>query len=243
MKLLIDIGNTRTKSAIADGTHFEAMPPVANEHLQSAALWTNIQRVDAIWIASVASNAANDILSAAVADRFGTKPRFARSGAEACGVRNAYANPERLGIDRFLALIAVHASAGQDAVVASCGTALTLDAVDASGHHLGGLIAPSPRLMQSALRKEAARLADAVETGVVEMAADTHAAISSGTWLAAVSLVERFLKQTSIRLNRTPQLWLTGGDSERLGALLAPSYRTEPNLVLRGLALYADAQT
>ena len=240
MKLLIDIGNSRTKSAIADGTGFQAMPPVANDNLRSAALWTNIQRVDSIWIASVASDAANEIVSAAVADRFGIRPRFAHSSAEACGVRNAYENPERLGIDRFLALIAAHASAKQDAVVASCGTALTLDAMDAAGQHLGGLIAPSPWLMQVALRKTTARLSDAVETDVAEIAADTDSAISSGTWLAAVSLVERFVKQTSIRLNRTPQLWLTGGGSERLGALLAPSYRTEPNLVLRGLALFAD---
>ena len=241
MKLLIDIGNTRTKSAIADGTDFQAMPPVANGNLRSAALWTNTQRVDSIWIASVASDATNDIVSAAVADRFGMKPRFVSSGAEACGVRNAYENPERLGVDRFLALIAAHASTKRDAVVASCGTALTLDAIDATGQHLGGLIAPSPWLMQAALRKETARLSDAVETDAAEIATNTHAAISSGTWLAAVALVERFVKQTSIRLNGTPQLWLTGGGSERLGALLAPSYRTEPNLVLRGLALFADS--
>ena len=241
MKLLIDIGNTRTKSAIADGSDFQAMPPVANDNLKSAALWTNIRRVDSIWIASVASDSANEIVSAAVAARFGKNPHFAHSSAEACGVRNAYENPERLGVDRFLALIAAHASARQNAVVASCGTALTLDAIDATGQHLGGLIAPSPWLMQTALRKETARLSDAVETDVTEIAANTHAAISSGTWLAAVSLVERFVKQTSIRLNGMPQLWLTGGGSEQLGALLAPSHRTEPNLVLRGLSLFADA--
>lgn len=243
MKLLIDIGNTRTKSASADGAEFLAFPAVANGNVQTADLWTNIQRVDSVWIASVASDVTTEIVSAAARKRFGIAPQFARSSAMACGVRNAYDFPERLGVDRFLSLIAVHALASQDAVVASCGTALALDAIDSSGRHLGGLIAPSPRLMQNALRKETARLPEVVDAAIAEIATNTDAAISSGTWLAAASLVERFVKQTSIRLNRTPQLWLTGGGAERLSELIAPGHRLEPNLVLRGLAVFAEAHT
>jgi type III pantothenate kinase len=241
MKLLIDIGNSRVKSAIVDGAQFTLLPPVENSVLQTAELWTNIQSVEAIWIASVASDATTEIIGASVRERFNMDPRFARSSARACGVQNAYEYPERLGIDRFLSLIAVHSLVGRDAVVASCGTALTLDAIDSSGRHLGGLIAASPRLMQNALRKGTARLQEVADADIVEIATNTDAAISSGTWLAAASLVERFLKQTSIRLNRTPQLWLTGGGAERLGALIAVSHRVEPDLVLRGLAVFAKA--
>jgi type III pantothenate kinase len=243
MKLLIDIGNSRTKSANVDGANFLLLPAVENSAFQIAELWTNIQNVEAVWIASVASQSATEMVSAAVRAHFGMEPRFARSSAMACGVRNAYEYPERLGIDRFLSLIAVHSLAGQDAVVASCGTALTLDAIDSSGRHLGGLIAASPRLMQNALRKETARLQEVVDADIVEIATNTDAAISSGTWLAAASLVERFATQTSIRLNGTPQLWLTGGGAERLGALIVPSHRVEPALVLQGLALFAEAHS
>ena len=240
MKLLIDIGNTRMKSAIIDGANFLALPPVVNGNVQIAQVWKNIQRVDSIWIASVASQGATDEVIAAAREHFAIEPRFARSIATACGVRNAYKSPERLGVDRFLSLIAVHATKAA-AVVASCGTALTLDAIDPAGRHLGGLIAPSPHLMQESLGKATARLKEAPDADIVEIAADTESGIASGTWLAGVSLVERFVKQTSIRLNAKPQLVLTGGGAERLGALISLNHRIEPNLVLHGLALFADA--
>ena len=242
MKLLIDIGNTRIKSAIIDGANFLALPATANSDMQIGNLWTSIQHVDSIWIASVASDAATDKVTAAAREHFAIEPRFARSTAEACGVRNAYGAPERLGVDRFLSLIAVHATR-QASVVASCGTALTLDAIDDAGRHLGGLIAPSPHVMQESLRKTTARLKEAPDADIVDIAKDTDTGIASGTWLAAVSLVERFVKQASIRLNVVPQLVLTGGGANRLGALISLDHRIEPNLVLQGLALFADAHT
>lgn len=250
MKLLIDLGNSRLKSALWDGAQLRHGPVLthaggnADEALAAAdfsALWKDVQAPHAIWIASVAATSIEQQLTRALAEHFAVSPKFARSPASACGVRNAYSAPARLGVDRFLGLVAAHAEVPGAAVVASCGTALTLDAIDAGGLHLGGLIAPSPGLMRSALLDRTARLGELAAAQVVDFADTTAAAVESGTWLAAVALIERFVARTRTRVGQEPVLVIAGGAARRLAALVEGEHRVEPDLVLRGLAKFADA--
>ena len=238
MKLLVDIGNTRLKSAVLDGEQWQSIEAAPAATVDDA-LWKNIQNVDAAWIASVASADVTQRIAAHIRERFAATVHLVRSSAEAGGVCNAYAQPERLGIDRFLALIAVHAQRAGAAVIASCGTALTLDALADDGRHLGGLIAPSPALMQQALRTGAAQLRDIDDAAIVEIADNTDAAVASGTWLSAAALTERFLAKATQTLGITPRLIITGGGGDKLAALLERPYEIEPDLVLRGLARLA----
>ena len=250
MKLLIDAGNSRIKSAFWDGSQLRhgqmlahatsADTPMASAS-EFAALWKDIPALDEIWIASVAAATLEHELTNSLAARFAVTPRFARSPANACGVRNAYTAPARLGIDRFLGLVAVHAQFPGAAVIAGCGTALTLDAIDTHGNHFGGLIAPAPGLMRSALLDRTARLGDLAAASIVDFADTTSAAVESGTWLAAVALVERFVTRTRMRVGMEPTMIVCGGGGKRLGALLEVPHRLETDLVLRGLALFADA--
>src|SRR4051812_39616085 len=140
MRLLIDQGNTRLKWALWNDTGLKFAGAAPHGSLDELA-WSELPAVDSIWVASVASAEINERIDQAGRRHLGKPARFVRSRAQACGVRNAYAQPERLGVDRFLALIAAHAQAQEAAVIASCGTALTLDALTAGGEHLGGLIA------------------------------------------------------------------------------------------------------
>ncbi|MGH8090026.1 MAG: type III pantothenate kinase [Rudaea sp.] len=242
MKLLIDAGNSRLKWAWWDGTVLDGVSAVANAGMDVPALWKNGQNADAVWIASVASTAANAALAAAVRDRFGVEPVFAATRAQACGVQVAYAEPLSLGADRFLGLIAARAHTRGAVVIASCGTALTLDALAADGAHLGGLIAAGPQLAQEALRGGTARLAAVPAGRVVEIADNSADAIESGTWLSAAALAERFLAQAGRRLGSTPELILTGGGAARLSPLLDVAHCIDAELVLRGLAMLADAR-
>jgi type III pantothenate kinase len=156
-------------------------------------------------------------------------------------VRNAYPQPERLGVDRFLALVAAHAEVPGAVVVASCGTAFTLDALDGDGRHLGGLLAPSPESMQAALYGAAARLGAPTDGKIVEFADQTADAIVSGCWFAAAALTERFVARVTRRLAVVPELFVSGGSAERLATLLERPHRLAPQLVLQGLARLADA--
>ncbi|MDR3389382.1 MAG: type III pantothenate kinase [Rudaea sp.] len=243
MKLLIDLGNTRLKWALWNGTELHpggAVVHAGNVPVDFAALWKDVQNVDAVFVASVAGRALEDGLAHHLRDRFGVEPRFPVSVTAACGVRNAYAQPERLGVDRFLGLIAAHAQHRQPTVIAGCGTALTLDALATDGRHLGGLIAPSPALMRAALRGNTARLAVNDEAQVVEVADNTADAIESGTRLAGVALIERFVAQSAKHFDVVPALILTGGGAQGLAELITLPHRIEADLVLRGLVRFVE---
>jgi type III pantothenate kinase len=243
MKLLIDLGNTRLKWALWDGTALRlggAVAHAAETPISFATLWKDINRPDAVWVASVAGKAVADSLADYLHGRFHLDAIFLRSTAAAAGVRNAYAQPENLGVDRFLGLIAAHAHAREPTVVVSCGTALTLDALSADGTHLGGLIAGSPELALAALRGATAQLGAAYAGRVVEIADNTADAMESGTWLAAVALIERFVERAAHRFGSTPALVLSGGGAAQLAGLLTLPHRIDPELVLRGLACLAD---
>ncbi|MDE1885545.1 MAG: type III pantothenate kinase [Xanthomonadaceae bacterium] len=241
MKLLIDAGNTRLKWAWWDGAVLRGAFVLPNAGVDFSALWKNETDLDAVWISSVASASANAALAAALRDRFGVEPVFAATRAQACGVRIAYATPALLGVDRFLGLIAARAQTSAATVIASCGTALTLDALAADGTHLGGLIAAGPELAQNALRAGAARLASVVAGRMTEIADNSADAIESGTWLSAAALVERFCGQAERRMGRASGLILTGGGAAKLSALLDVPHRIEAELVLRGLVLLAES--
>ncbi|MBS0516339.1 MAG: type III pantothenate kinase [Proteobacteria bacterium] len=255
MKLLIDLGNSRLKSAFWDGaqlqrgstlTHARTGEAEGGEaipgEMDFSALWRDVPTIDAIWIASVAAGALEQALTRSLGGHFAIPVRYARSPAAACGVRNAYSAPARLGVDRFLGMVAAHHETAAPAVIASCGTALALDAVGADGRHLGGLIAPAPALMRQALLEHTARLGELTPAPIAEFADTTAAAVESGTWLAAVALVERFARRAQASFGVTPELILCGGGARSLASLLELEHRCEPDLVLRGLAHFADAE-
>ena len=243
MKLLIDLGNTRLKWALWDGAELHpggAITHAGERPLDFDSVWQQIDGADAAWVASVAAPALDAQLTQSLRARGIHATQFVRSSAQACGVRSAYAQPERLGIDRFLSLIAAHARAHEPTVIASCGTALTLDALAADGTHLGGLIAPAPDIMRDALLGHTARLGELGSARIVERADNTTDAVESGCWLAAAALIERFVARSVQDFGTAPALVFSGGGAQRLAELIALPSRIDAELVLRGLAMFAD---
>jgi type III pantothenate kinase len=181
-------------------------------------------------------------------------PRWVQSAARAAGVVNAYREPWRLGVDRWLALIGAHdASPGHALLIVSVGTAMTIDLIDAQGHHQGGLITPGPRLMVDALlqrtagiRRRAGGAAVAADLGAgpaVFWARDTGSALRAGARQAAAALVARARRAARELLGSAPRLLLTGGGAAAIAALLHPAARPEPDLVLHGLAVMTRSAT
>ncbi|MEO8011422.1 MAG: type III pantothenate kinase [Dokdonella sp.] len=243
MRLLIDIGNTRLKWALwRDGRRAMGGVFAHRETTLEAGLtnnWTALPTPHSIHVASVVGGELESALSALINEHFSETPQFVRSPASALGITNAYREPQRLGVDRFLALAALHAASPRAQVLVSCGTALTLDAIDASGRHLGGLIVPSPTLMRSALGAATARIGD-VHGEIVEIANNTADAVTSGSILAAVALIERFRAETAARVGSAVALICDGGGVDEWLHLLPHAERGR-DLVLRGLARWAEA--
>lgn len=237
---LLDLGNTRLKLAPlqADGSVGEVLA-AAHAGDPAAALRAHLPpRIDVAYVASVAAEpvrvALLDALSAH-ADRIG----LARTQARAFGLQVAYAHPERLGVDRYLALLAA-SRAEENALVCGVGTALTLDLLTADGRHRGGCIAPSPTVMREALHARAAHLPVAGGQAV-EFANDTADALASGCEGAALALIEDRLRRAAALFGAAPTLLLHGGGADVLRPQL-PQAVHRPHLVLDGLAIWAAVE-
>lgn len=240
---LLDLGNTRLKCAplLDDGRAGAELALAHGTEDVAEALATALPpRIEVAYLASVAAPE----LTARVLEQLGRHCRrisIARTRSRFAGVRIAYVQPHKLGVDRFLSLLAVHAEADdRPTLVCSVGTALTLDLIDRDGRHLGGRIAPSPTLMREALHARAAQL-PVTGGNYAEFAADTEDALASGCEGAAVALIEHSLDAARTQLGQTPILRLHGGGGEALLARL-PSARWSPGLVLDGLAVWAGAE-
>jgi type III pantothenate kinase len=238
---LFDLGNSRLKFAPlhADGS-IGAVQALAHDGAGFAHGWeTRLPaHCDAAWVASVAAPTLRDTLLDALAAR-GSRVQVAHTQAVAGGVSIAYAEPSRLGVDRFLALLGAHArDAAATSLVVGVGTALTLDLLD-GGRHLGGRIAPSPALMRAALHARAPVLP---ETGgrYAEFADDTDDALASGCEGAALALVSSSVEAAAARTGRAPALLVHGGGAPALLPRL-PGATHAPALVLEGLAQWARA--
>lgn len=243
MELLIDIGNSRLKwAAVASGA-IAARGAVAHADTPIddvlAREWAGLRGIGRIFVASVAPLAFDTDVERCARSRFGVEPAFLRSPAAALGIRNAYVEPQRLGIDRFLALAAIHATAPRPQVLVGIGTAMTLDALDADGTHLGGWIVPSPALMRESVLARTARVG-ASEGRIVDFADNTADGLFSGTLHAASGAVERFAANAARQFGAWPAVVVTGGGADEIGLLL-PGAERRSDLVIEGLALWAHA--
>ncbi len=247
MRLLLDMGNTRLKWALQCSSP-EWLARGAMEWQETDAAhglteaWMDLPRPVAVFAASVVDSEREAVVAAVVEQLYGDAPIWLRTPATACGVRNAYAEPHRLGVDRFLAMVAAKAEGLAPCVVVSAGTALTLDALAADGQHLGGLIAPGARLMQQSLLGATARVRPEQVGQILDLADNTADAVTSGCWHALAALVERFAARTAPRLGASPRLILDGGDAGQLLSLLSLPAQMGSDGVLRGLAVWADMQ-
>ncbi|MGN6706184.1 MAG: type III pantothenate kinase [Rhodanobacter sp.] len=245
MRLLLDLGNSRLKWALQGPAPAWLAQGVLEWREDLATLagaaWAGFPRSTRVVGASVVDDAREQRVAAVVRQAFGSAPEWLRTPASACGVRNAYAEPQRLGVDRFLAMVAAHASHRAPCVLASAGTALVVDALTADGRHLGGLIAPGVQLMQRSLLDATAQVRPQRPGDILQLADNTADAVTSGCWQAAAALIERFHAHMRPRLGGEPTLILDGGDAPRLAPLLSLPVQAGQDSVLRGLAVWADA--
>jgi type III pantothenate kinase len=174
MRLLVDAGNTRIKWAVVADADRSTLPrwqqQGAVERAQVEALaqdWSGLASQAAadealqVCVSNVAGPALRESLQALFHDVFGPRVivEWFASTAERAGVRNGYRHPGQLGCDRFAAAIAARALfPDQELLVATCGTATTIDVVSADGCFEGGMILPGFGTMATSLALNTAQL-------------------------------------------------------------------------------------
>lgn len=246
MIVLIDIGNTRIKWALLENGRIAQQQAVAHAtwtHEAAGAAFISLQQPHRVLVGNVGGDRIGAVVRDASIATWGVQPEFVATSAAAGGVRNAYPDPWKLGVDRWLAMIGAYAAHQRAVCVVGVGTAATIDGVDAKGGHLGGVIVPGPDLMVDSLLKNTSGIAPRAQQGSVRsgvFADNTLGAIRQGAVHAVAALAERAVESMQAELGQQPQLVLTGGASEAVGRLIRFPHVSTPDLVLHGLAVIAQ---
>lgn len=247
--LLLDIGNSRLKWGVLDDGTIRRTGHVRQSTIREQGLVTLTSKlprnVDAIFACNVAGSNLATELARLLKSHCNCDVKYARSEKRLCGVTNGYRQPRRLGVDRWVAMIAARAACDTSSVVVDAGTAITIDALDDDGQHLGGQILPGIALMSESLDRNTSDVPGIHKRfpsrGMEIFAGSTAAAVSQGVIGAAVGAVER-----ATRILREdgydPTIFLTGGDATYLLEALDEEPVHSPNLVLAGLARILESQ-
>lgn len=249
MNFLIDMGNTRLKWAITTGGQIITGQPLVNDRInrgELVKLWGGKYRPRRLVVSCVGANRLLELVQSVAHEIWlDIDIILVKSQAQAFGVINAYRQPEKLGVDRWLSLVAAWQKYRSPVCIVDCGTAITVDLIDAAGKHQGGLISPGLALMKRSLGQGTAALPFSEtphafnRTLQPSPANNTESAIYSGTLTAAIGLIEHVLNKQPKKI----QLILTGGDAELIAGQLGTTSIVEPDLVLRGLLCVLEGHT
>lgn len=277
--LLIDAGNSRVKWALADahggltasgvfahavnadaaGGRDDGVTVATNPwhaaELEAEQQWAGLLAPSGAWISNVAGPAVAHRLAGMLDAHWPGLPRtFVRACARQCGVVNGYGTPDQLGSDRWAGLIGAHAAfPGEPLLIATLGTATTLEALTVDGRFVGGMIAPGWTLMMRSLGEHTAQLPTLVADSVRQLAGgelarhgfatDTRRAIAAGSRLAQAGLIERAWRELGRAWGVEVRLILGGGAADDIAAVLSVPHTRHDGLVLSGLARIAAEES
>jgi type III pantothenate kinase len=236
--LQLDVGNSSAKwrlvrdSAIIDRGSYRRDDDIARSLLLGCT-----DTLDHIWIASVAAPAVEVDLAALLQQKWGVTPWFARTQARTGGLSNSYAEPGRMGVDRWLVMLGARTRATGRICVVDAGSALTIDIVSGAGQHEGGYIIPGAALMERALLLDTDRVRfDEAAAYVLTPGTSTAEAVRHGIALAQAGAVTLALDQVG---SEPLALLYCGGAGQQLMQLVDRGGQWLPDLVFEGLEVMA----
>lgn len=243
--LYVDVGNTRLKWAVYQQDALQVAPPVEHRQQDMVAIldevWSALAVPNQVLVSCVASGQLREGIGNWTQQKWGVQAEFITSPAQGCNVKNGYQQPEQLGCDRWLAMVAARSIVQSAVLVIDCGSAITLDVVDGQGQHLGGLIVPGFNAMQSALAANTSLSIAPVRHGQsFRLGTTTQAGIELGITHAIAALVSRTLDWLQQERGINPACFITGGDARLLSSILEYEHTVDQDLVLKGLARVAS---
>jgi len=244
MSLMVDAGNTLTKWALLEGADlkrgvsFSSDPHSLHKDLDNA--WSTLMPPKAILVSNVKGAEFRWAFDAWVFDRWGLGCHYLLSEANALGVSNGYDDPQSLGVDRWLAILAARNAYPLPLCVVDCGTATTLDFLDADGCHLGGLIAPGFHAMSQTLSVNTTLDVSSALNSIGEFPGRvTGDCINLGILLSTAGLIDKAVASMKLRLKADVLVLLTGGDAEIVSPYLSVQHERVSDLIFRGMLLKA----
>jgi type III pantothenate kinase len=237
MILEIDVGNSRVKWRLLGSS-----PLQCGSYARGEVPVYPAQQPREIRVSSVAGEEFERALADDLQARWGVQPWFARSTARCGQLVNSYEIPERMGVDRWLAMLAAWREIEGALCVVDAGSALTIDLVNEAGRHLGGYIIPGAAAMHASLQSGTDRVRyQAGQRASLTPGMCTASAVGNGVLLAMVASVELVLSRFAAA-DGEMALLCCGGDGEQLAELVSCEARYMPDLVFDGLAIAAAAE-
>lgn len=238
--LMIDLGNSRLSWALYSGGKISSpkscsyMAEISGE---IETQWRDIPPMP-IYISNVAGSELQQMLHRWFEAHWNITPVLLRSPGSAHGVTNAYQVPDELGVDRWLGLLGARTMSRLPVCVVDCGSAVTIDVMDAGGVHQGGIIIPGYEMMLSSLKRGTAIPAFQKSGKSFELLGKcTSDCIQSGCANTIAAIIERVM-QSGSRLQR---LFMTGGNAAMISPLLEHPSIVVPDLIFRGIVQYITA--
>ncbi|GHH10597.1 type III pantothenate kinase [Sphingomonas glacialis] len=254
MLLAIDAGNTNIVFALLEGGAIKARWRIATDPRRTAdeyAVWLHQllnlegydrQSVSGVIIATVVPRALHNLQTLA-RKYFNTEPLVAGEPPVEWGMALDVLEPESVGADRAVTMIAAHARHPGDLIVIDFGTATTLDVVDYTGAYKGGIIAPGINLSLDALVTAAAKLPriaiEAPATSSV-IGRDTVSQMQIGIFWGYVAMIEGLVARMKAEVGRPIKVVATGGLAILFEQHTSMFDVVEPDLTIQGLAILWD---
>lgn len=233
----VDAGNTFIKWRLRGAVKVERQ---LTAQLSSEGWQCDIPHVSRVCIASVAGEAVNKLLTVKAKQLWAVHPEFAYVKADVAGVIPCYEDLSRLGVDRWLAMLAAYSALRRGCAVMSAGSALTADWLDADGRHMGGLIAPGRARMAASLHRDLAQVLHSSELPFAKFNQVLGRTTESCCNAGIQAMMAGFMMQV-VNYDKDNPIWLAGGDSDAMLSLCANEHKHRVkrvnNIVLEGLAI------
>jgi type III pantothenate kinase len=247
--LALDIGNTRLKWALynsfrSDATVLDSGAEfLENIDKLAEGAWSKLPAPCQVLGCIVAGDAVKRRVEDQM-EAWDVAPQWVVASEAEAGLSNGYDHPARLGADRWVAMIGAYhrmlsQGAPQPMVVVMVGTAVTVEAIDASGKFLGGLILPGHGIMLRALESGTAGLH--VPTGEVRtFPTNTSDALTSGGTYAIAGAVECMVQHVRAHCHVEPKCIMTGGAGWKMAPSMTRPFELVDNLIFDGLQSMAQ---
>ncbi len=242
--LALDVGNTRLKWALYDLSVPGGQPMASGaqflENIEKLAEgdWRSLAQPDRVLGCIVAGDAVKRRVVEQL-EAWDVVPQWVISSSDEAGLTNGYDHPARLGSDRWVAMIGarqrlLQSGRPRPCVVVMVGTAVTVEAIDARGRFLGGIILPGHGIMLRALESGTAGLH--VPTGEVrDFPTNTSDALTSGGTFAIAGAVQRMVENLKARCGEEPVVYMTGGAGWKMAPSMAVPCELVETLIFDGL--------
>lgn len=254
--LLVDAGNSFVKWSQTNGIDKNSLSTMLRQEYPeniSASffikLWQELDSPEKVVVSCVASDQVWQAIEQACEQLWEIQVNRIHAVKEELGLVNAYEQPEKLGSDRWCAMMGACQKVDTALIMVDCGSALTIDVISGRSitsserSHLGGYILPGIGMMKKSLGMHTAdvKIAKKPIALTLNPSITTTACVDSAVYLAAVKLIEAVFEQQHNEAETVTCL-LTGGDAATIAGLLSIQHIVVSDLVMQGLGTIAESR-